>query len=92
MNPGKGLQQRESLNIVWGYEYPGDARTVDVHIRRLREKIETNPSDPKICLYEMGSGLLFQGLKNILKRIYSEHEIPDHPAGGTGRDCSGIGL
>ena len=47
MNPGKVYSRENLLNIVWGYEYPGDARTVDVHIRRLREKIETNPSDPK---------------------------------------------
>ena len=47
MNPNKVYSRENLLNIVWGYEYPGDARTVDVHIRRLREKIETNPSDPK---------------------------------------------
>ena len=46
MNPNKVYSRENLLNIVWGYEYPGDARTVDVHIRRLREKIETNPSDP----------------------------------------------
>ena len=45
MNPNKVYSRENLLNIVWGYEYPGDARTVDVHIRRLREKIETNPSD-----------------------------------------------
>lgn len=47
MNPNKVYSRENLLNIVWGYEYPGDARTVDVHIRRLREKVETNPSDPK---------------------------------------------
>ena len=46
-NPNKVYSREDLLNLVWGYEYPGDARTVDVHIRRLREKIEVNPSDPK---------------------------------------------
>ena len=43
-NPNKVYSRENLLNIVWGYEYPGDVRTVDVHIRRLREKIEINPS------------------------------------------------
>ena len=42
-NPNKVYSRENLLNIVWGYEYPGDVRTVDVHIRRLREKIESNP-------------------------------------------------
>ena len=46
-NPDKVYSREKLLNLVWGYEYPGDARTVDVHIRRLREKIEKHPSDPK---------------------------------------------
>ena len=44
-NPNKVYSRENLLNIVWGYEYPGDVRTVDVHIRRLREKIEENPSE-----------------------------------------------
>ena len=56
------LTAKESLlNIVWGYEYPGDARTVDVHIRRLREKIEVNPSDPKYVYTKWGVGNYFRG-------------------------------
>ena len=51
----------KELNIVWGYEYPGDARTVDVHIRRLREKIEVNPSDPKYVYTKWGVGYYFRG-------------------------------
>ena len=47
MNPNKVYSRENLLNLVWGYDYPGDARTVDVHIRRLREKIEMNPSEPK---------------------------------------------
>ena len=46
-NPNKVYGRDMLLNLIWGYDYPGDARTVDVHIRRLREKIETNPSEPE---------------------------------------------
>ena len=59
MNPNKVYSRENLLNIVWGYEYPGDARTVDVHIRRLREKIETNPSDPKYVYTKWGVGYYF---------------------------------
>jgi len=45
-NQDKVYSRDKLLNLVWGYEYPGDARTVDVHIRRLREKIEKTPSNP----------------------------------------------
>lgn len=61
MNPNKVYSRDNLLNIVWGYEYPGDARTVDVHIRRLREKIETNPSDPKYVYTKWGVGYYFRG-------------------------------
>ena len=61
MNPNKVYSRESLLNIVWGYEYPGDARTVDVHIRRLREKIETNPSDPKYVYTKWGVGYYFKG-------------------------------
>ena len=47
LNPNKVYGRDDLLNIIWGYDYPGDARTVDVHIRRLREKIEEVPSEPK---------------------------------------------
>ena len=60
-NPNKVYSRENLLNIVWGYDYPGDVRTVDVHIRRLREKIEKNPSEPKYVHTKWGSGLLFQG-------------------------------
>ena len=56
------LYSRENLlNIVWGYEYPGDVRTVDVHVRRLREKIEKNPSEPKYVHTKWGVGYYYQG-------------------------------
>lgn len=61
MNPNKVYSRENLLNIVWRYEYPGDARTVDVHIRRLREKIEVNPSDPKYVYTKWGVGYYFRG-------------------------------
>lgn len=59
-NPNKVYSRENLLNIVWGYEYPGDVRTVDVHIRRLREKIEANPSEPKYVHTKWGVGYYFQ--------------------------------
>jgi DNA-binding response OmpR family regulator len=59
-NPNKVYSRENLLNIVWGYEYPGDVRTVDVHIRRLREKIESNPSEPKYVHTKWGVGYYFQ--------------------------------
>lgn len=60
-NPDKVYSREELLNIVWGYEYPGDARTVDVHVRRLREKVEPNPSEPKYVYTKWGVGYYFRG-------------------------------
>lgn len=59
-NPQKVYSRENLLNIVWGYEYLGDVRTVDVHIRRLREKIEANPSEPKYVHTKWGVGYCFQ--------------------------------
>ena len=59
-NPNKVYSRENLLNIVWGYEYPGDVRTVDVHIRRLREKIEANPSEPRYVHTKWGVGYYFQ--------------------------------
>ena len=61
MNPNKVYSRENLLNLIWGYDYPGDARTVDVHIRRLREKIEMNPSEPKYVHTKWGVGYYFQG-------------------------------
>ncbi len=61
LNPNKVYSRENLLNIVWGYEYPGDVRTVDVHIRRLREKIESNPSEPKYVHTKWGVGYYFKG-------------------------------
>lgn len=60
-NPNKVFSREELLNTVWGYEYPGDVRTVDVHIRRLREKIEPNPSEPRYVHTKWGVGYYFKG-------------------------------
>lgn len=60
MNPNKVYNREKLLNLVWGYDYPGDVRTVDVHVRRLREKIENNPSEPKYIHTKWGVGYFFQ--------------------------------
>ena len=60
-HPNKVYSREDLLNTVWGYDYPGDARTVDVHIRRLREKIESHPSDPKYVHTKWGVGYYFRG-------------------------------
>lgn len=59
-NPGQIYSREELLEIIWGYEYFGDVRTVDVHIRRLREKIEENSSQPKYILTKWGVGYYFK--------------------------------
>ena len=61
MNPNKVYSREQLLKLVWGSEYPGDARTVDVHIRRLREKIEKLPSNPKYVYTKWGVGYYFNG-------------------------------
>lgn len=58
-NPEKVFSREKLLNLVWGYEYPGDLRTVDVHVRRLREKVEPNPSEPKYVHTKWGVGYYY---------------------------------
>ncbi|MCJ7855146.1 response regulator transcription factor [Lachnospiraceae bacterium NSJ-143] len=58
-NPGKVYSRETLLDTIWGYDYPGDARTVDVHVRRLREKIEEKPSEPKYIYTKWGVGYYF---------------------------------
>ncbi len=60
LNPNKVYSRESLLKLVWGADYPGDVRTVDVHIRRLREKIEANPSEPKYVHTKWGVGYYFQ--------------------------------
>lgn len=59
-NPDRVYGREQLLELVWGKEYPGDVRTVDVHVRRLREKIETNPSEPTYVHTKWGVGYYFQ--------------------------------
>ena len=59
-NPGKVYGREELLELIWGQDYPGDARTVDVHVRRLREKIEPNPSEPRYVHTKWGMGYYYQ--------------------------------
>lgn len=59
LNPNKVYSRENLLKLIWGLDYPGDVRTVDVHIRRLREKIEDNPSEPKYVHTKWGVGYYF---------------------------------
>ena len=59
-NPNKVYGREALLKLVWGTDYPGDVRTVDVHIRRLREKIEANPSEPQFVHTKWGVGYYFK--------------------------------
>lgn len=60
-NPHKVYSRSDLLDIVWGKDYPGDGRTVDVHVRRLREKIEKSPGDPRFVRTKWGVGYYFEG-------------------------------
>ena len=55
-NPGRVYSRENLLNVVWGYEYIGDYRTVDVHVRRLREKLELDPANPEFIRTKWGVG------------------------------------
>lgn len=59
-HPNKVYSREQLLNLVWGQDYPGDERTVDVHVRRLREKIEPNASEPKYVHTKWGVGYYYQ--------------------------------
>ncbi len=58
-NPNKVYSREQLLQTIWGPSYPGDARTVDVHVRRLREKVETTPAEPKYIHTKWGVGYYF---------------------------------
>ena len=60
-NPGRVYSRENLLNLVWGYEYIGEFRTVDVHIRRLREKLEPDPANPVHILTKWGVGYYLAG-------------------------------
>ena len=58
--PGKVYSRENLLDLIWGYDYQGDIRTVDVHIRRLREKLERNPAEPACIITKWGVGYYFK--------------------------------
>lgn len=59
-HPGKVYTRENLLDIAWGFDYPGDVRTVDVHIRRLREKVEQNPAEPEYIKTKWGVGYYYK--------------------------------
>ena len=59
-NPGRVYSRENLLNLIWGADYSGDIRTVDVHMRRLREKLEDNPAQPEYVLTKWGVGYYFK--------------------------------
>ena len=62
-NPGRVYSRENLLNVVWGYEYIGDYRTVDVHVRRLREKLELDPANPEYIRTKWGVGYYLSSAK-----------------------------
>ena len=60
-NPRRVYSRESLMDLVWGYTYAGDYRTVDVHIRKLREKLEKNPAEPEYILTKWGVGYYFKG-------------------------------
>ena len=58
-HPNTVYSREELLKLIWGEDFPGDVRTVDVHVRRLREKVETNPGEPKYVYTKWGAGYYF---------------------------------
>ena len=58
-NPGRVYSRDNLLDLIWGYDYQGDARTVDVHIRRLREKVERDSASPELIITKWGVGYYF---------------------------------
>lgn len=64
-NPNKVYSREELLEEIWGKDFPGDERTVDVHVRRLREKIEENPGEPRYILTKWGTGYYCRDEKTV---------------------------
>jgi DNA-binding response OmpR family regulator len=60
-NPRRVYSRENLMDLVWGYAYAGDYRTVDVHIRRLREKLERVPAEPEYIMTKWGVGYYFKG-------------------------------
>jgi len=59
-NPNRVYSRENLLDLIWGYEFTGDIRTVDVHIRRIREKLERNPAEPDHIMTKWGVGYYFK--------------------------------
>ena len=59
-NPNRVYSRENLLDLIWGYEYSSDIRTVDVHIRRIREKIESVPAEPEYIMTKWGVGYYFK--------------------------------
>ena len=59
-NPNRVYSRENLLDLIWGYDYQGDIRTVDVHIRRVREKLERNPAEPEHIMTKWGVGYYFK--------------------------------
>ncbi len=82
-NRGKVFSREQMLETVWKYDYTGDARTVDVHIRRLREKIERNTSQPEFIFTKWGVGYYFTDKEydqSFQFATASQQPEPEHPA------------
>lgn len=60
-NPGRVYSRENLLNIIWGTNYQGDVRTVDVHVHRIRDKLEDNPAEPEHIMTKWGVGYYFKG-------------------------------
>ncbi|MGE4484508.1 MAG: response regulator transcription factor [Oscillospiraceae bacterium] len=60
-NPNRVYSRENLLNVIWGYDYQGDIRTVDVHVHRLREKLENNPAEPECIMTKWGVGYYLKG-------------------------------
>ena len=59
-NPNRVYSRENLLDLIWGYDYQGDIRAVDVHIRRIREKLERNPAEPEHIMTKWGVGYYFK--------------------------------
>ncbi len=60
-NPGRVYSRENLLNLIWGRDYQGDVRTVDVHVHRLRDKLESDPASPLHIITKWGVGYYFKG-------------------------------
>ncbi len=76
-NPGRVYSRENLLNVVWGYEYIGDFRTVDVHIRRLREKLELDPANPEYIRTKWGVGTISAPVARAAWKTFEERRVEE---------------